>query len=126
MTMNDRRNKSCLKFVSREDEEKMYLLGEKVMELTHQEPQNEYELLRLIDEYHLDIAKLDFPEGSYEAFVNAVHAGKYDVQAWYKYYTERDYSSYGHVMTEEELVEGVARGRLSILTNPENPILKKG
>lgn len=81
---------SWMNHVSEENEEKMYVLGNKVKELTQQEPQSEYDVLRLIEEYHLDISQFDFPEGDYDSFVKAVHAGFYDVRAWDAYYTESE------------------------------------
>lgn len=82
--------------------EMMRIVDEKLFSMGFY-PEDEWGVVKCIEENHLDVSQFDFPGGSFEMFRINVLAGKYDVKIYY--------------MTEErkrEIEEGIASGKYTV------------
>lgn len=111
--------------ISQENKKKLYELAYDVEDITGQEPQDEHDLLRLIEDYHVDISQLVFPEGSYDAFREAVGKGFYDARVLQNE-LETDFVQRNQpVLSDEELIDGIVNGTISFMAPPTHSIWKK-
>lgn len=99
--------------------QKLFTLADKLTAMGF-ELTDEHSVISTIEDNHLDTSKFDFPEGSFNAFKQAVSNGLYNTQEILDQMTqdlEED-----SVLTDEEIIDGVARGTMSLQARPDDPI----